>query len=460
LLLAPRELRETFELLRFLDNGLDLDGLLDRVDWHDVTPQQASYATLGRLPQDLHYSGLANTEFEPKAYFRTLLLCPEFQSGIVSNLLNAFPEKTRRFFVHVPRCGGTSLGETLAAHACTIPHNAVGLEWCSGHEFLHAIARICRDIQKYDAIHVSGHYTLRSIIENRSARFSDSIWTTIRAPHEIILSYINYILTVLKADPELIRPDTRQWAKLLDVDAAGIDTLAALPLGVLLPRMLRREGVLPNDLLCHFLGDGTAASALDLLAAADVEVIDAKRLDQWREQHWNIPPRPWANVSGQTFKWNNLDQGEKSQINALIRQDAPLYQTVSAALGGELSLRGMQIARSDLVIEPAASGSTPPARMRRASRPILLDPRFMRVPGSTPDNGPATPNRVGWADPPLRYQTIETTLRFPLIETRIRVRYARRYLAPRQALPRFLQQAPWRAGLSSLFGRLGTIFAR
>lgn len=439
----PRDLRDTLELLSRLDTGLNLDRLVEQVDWQGVTPQQISCATLGRLPQDIHYAGLAGTLFDPAAYFKSLLLCPEFQSGIVTTILNAFPEKPRKFFVHVPRCGGTSVGQTLAAHTCTIHYNNIGPAWCSGHAFLHLVGGICRKVSNYDAIHVSGHYTLRFLIDGRLARSGDSVWTSVRAPQEIILSYINYILTMLELDPDLLRADTRVWARQLCLDGPP-STLRPDGLRAVLERMIQDDTLLPRNLLCHFLGDGTAASALDLLAAADVEVIDTARLDQWRERRWNIPAQPRANVSTSFLRWNDLDHDQRRQLGALIRQDTTLHRVLAASLGSAVSVGGMQIARTQ--VRPLSSGGTRPRRVRRATRPILLDADFANA-GS---HGGARPGNPGpaWSDPPLNYRTIETTLQFPMIQTRIRVRYARR--------------KPGRFGFSlrPWLGRLGMIFAR
>ena len=388
--------------------------------------------------------------FEPAAYFRSLLFSREFQSSIVPTLLNAFPEKPRKFFVHIPRCGGTSLGQTLTAQTCAIHYNDVGADWCGGHGFLQSVAEICRKISNYDAIHVSGHYTVRSLVDGRLARSGDSVWTTVRPPQEIILSYVNYVLTILESDPDLVRPDARIWAGQLGLDRPP----SALPperLRSVLARMIRNDTLLPRNLLCHFLGDGTAASALDLLAAADVEVIDTARLDRWREQRWNLPPQPRANVSRNFFHWDMLDSTGRREVSGLIRQDMTLHRIIAASLGTATSRGGMQIAGSVIppVSQAAASGRSGPRRLRRASRRILLDPGFVRVPsvpgGDSPSGDAAC---AGWAKPPLDYRTIETTLQLPLVQTRIRVRYARRKLG------RF------GFGLHPWLGRLGMILSR
>ena len=438
----PRRLRDTFELLARLDPADPLEALLDRVDWQGVTPQQVAYAVLDRLPKDIHSADLARAAFDPKSNFGSLLLSGEFQGGIVGNVLGAYPEKPRRFFVHVPRCGGTSLGETLETQACTIPNNALSSAWCQGRAFLDQAAGICRGLARHEEVHVSGHYSLRSITDARMVRFGDSVWTSVRPPQELVLSYINYILTVIDADPDLIRPDTRHWSALLELGQPP-STLSQARRRGLLSRMIEDGRLAPRDVICHFLGDGTAASALDLLAAGDVEIIDAKRMDSWRQQRWPVPAPPWRNVAKPYFRWSELDDGQRTRLERAVGQDLVLYRAIAAARGGDVSVSGLRVAEA-ATLPKAVAGSSKPGRLKRADRPLLRDPVFMRLPS---DN-------VGWADPPLDYRTIETTLRLPVFDTRVRVRYVRRRPPAGSRVAR-KGNASWRRRVVSLFGWLG-----
>ncbi|WP_428393356.1 hypothetical protein [Lichenicoccus sp.] len=437
MLASPRNLRETFGLLARLHCTDRLETLLDQVDWSGVTPQQLSYAVLGRLREGLHYAGRTGAPFDAKAYFIALLHDTAFQADIVVNLLRAFPEKPRRFFVHVPRCGGTSLGETLAAHACTIPHNTIGADWSGGRDFLDHVAEICRAMPGHEAIHVSGHYTLRFVFDARLTRFGDSIWTSVRPPQEIVLSFMNYILTILHEDPQRIRPDTRHWARLLDLDRPFC-VLSDRDRRALFGRLIRDRRLIPRDLLSNFLGDGTAASAMDLLASSDAEIIDSARLDHWRGRRWATDPLIRRNVSRRFFSWDTLDAAQRRQVCSLIREDSVLHDAIAAATGDNVSIRGMAVAGS---ADRAALRANAPRRgIKRASRPILLDARFGRLPSA----------EVGWADPPLDYRTIETTMRFPLVDTRIRLRFTRRP-------PDTEFGVGWPRGVLRLFGRMMTM---
>ena len=438
---SPRDLRETFGLLARLHRADRLETLLDQVDWTGVTPQQMSYAVLGRLQEGMHYEGLTNAPFDAKAYFAALLHRPAFQSDIVVNLLGAFPEKPRRFFVHVPRCGGTSLGETLAAHACTIPHNAIGADWSGGRDFLDRVADICRTIPEHEAIHVSGHYPLRFVFDAGLARFGDSIWTSVRPPQEIVLSFMNYILTILHEDPQRVRPDTRHWAELLELDRP-FHVLSDSDRRGLFPRLIRDGRLIPRDLLSNFLGDGTAASAMDLLASSDAEIIDSARLDRWREQRWAADPLVRRNVSTRFFSWDELAEAERRQVRAVIREDLVLHGAIVEATKEDVSVRGMAVAGFADGARPRATSA--PGRIKRAARPILRDARFRRLPTG----------EVGWADPPLDYRTIETTLRFPLVDTRIRLRFTRRVQESGA------QESGAQGSGARRFGRLGRLFMR
>jgi hypothetical protein len=232
----------------------------------------------------------ARSHFQPAPAWRGIQVRQRFES------FWRVPEKPRRFFVHISRSGGTSFGETLATHACTIAHNAVRPEWCGDHSLPDCVMKICWDIPFHDAIHVSGHYTLRFIVDNGLAWFEDSIWTSERPPQDIVPFFINHILTVLQEDEAALRPDTRVWTKQL----GPVDPLGT-PGPERLRTLLRDDALLPRNLVCHFLGDGTA---------------------------------PGANRSRRVCSWNSLADHERRQsAHWSARMHALLYRPTAASMG-------------------------------------------------------------------------------------------------------------------------------
>jgi hypothetical protein len=440
LLSAPRSLRETFDLLSRLEPAQPLDEFLDLVDWQWVTPQQVSYAVTGRSPVDLFYTGVVGQVFDAKGYFGSLLMSAGFQAGIVSNLLEAYPQHERRFFVHIPKSGGTSMAEVLQSRGCTVI-NATELEptWQTGRNFIDAVAQICRRCADGTKFYVVGHFRLGMIVENHLLRPGDKIWTVIRPPRDTLLSFLNYILTTLESDPRLTRPDTRSWAASLAI--APVDGLWTQDvLRGLLPALLRNKELLPIDMACHFLGDGTAASAINLLAAGDVEVVDSTKLDIWLEQRFNRVASRRQNASNSFFKGSDFSSAQQRRIEAYIRQDLALHEIISRAWRGGVSTTGMEVAR--VASMPAASHrlrqiGKVKRRQGRAARPILLDPHFVVQPIGKAES---QPSYQGWANPPFNFKSIETTLQLPLLDARIRVRYRRHQRGMMNAVLRVASQ--------------------
>jgi len=390
-------------LLALVEPGRSLGGVLDDVDWAGVTPQQICYAVLGSLPP-----GALPIEGSARERFEALLLSPAFQEGFIAGFLAAYPEKNRRFFVHVPRSGGTSLGEGLQDEVCLLSYNALSDDWARGEVFLETVARLCRSVERHDTIHVSGHFTLRWLLDRKLTRFGDQIWTSFRDPRQLIVSYVNYVLTTLDGDPDLVRPDARVWAGRLGLTAPVGPMTRARGLA-LLPRMIEAGDILPHDLLCHFLGDGTAGSAIDLMVRSGIEVIASSRLDEWRAARWALPLREWANVSRGFVSWEDLSPRLKRRLSGFIRQDRALYRVVAPKLMGRVSIL------ASCLLGDVPLGGERSRRVGRVRRSIVREPYFSR-----PVEG------VGPMDPPLDFRTIETTLRLPFFDTRVWIRYARR----------------------------------
>ena len=110
---APEMPYQTFNLLSLYNRAHGLYTLFRQVDFAGSSARQVAYAALG---------GPVPTEFKippnwtPDAardLLNELLLSRFFQKDILRLFLEAFPEKRRLLFVHIPKCAGSDLSHHL-----------------------------------------------------------------------------------------------------------------------------------------------------------------------------------------------------------------------------------------------------------------------------------------------------------------------------------------------------------
>jgi hypothetical protein len=203
-------------------------------------------------------------------------------------------------------------------------------------------ARLVRT-EKY--IFMGGHIKLGWYLDEGVFRFNDRLVAIVRHPHEICVSFINYILHRFRSTPDLSAPDTRAWSQMIGMtsfDAASVDQRAlALSLAT-------RPGIQPVNPICSLLGDGTAASAFDNMARAPIELTSVDRYTAWLKESWNIDRAIRINVSDPVITWNELSPWQQTQIEASCAEDRIVYEAVMACLerGGVLSVTGPEVVES------------------------------------------------------------------------------------------------------------------
>jgi len=105
---APRDPRSLFELFATYDPARGLDELLASLDVTGLEPRHIYHSILGRRPETLQATKRPE-HYNPRDHMRGALISPEFQRKIIPLILNAYPEKQRLLFIHVPKCAGTDL---------------------------------------------------------------------------------------------------------------------------------------------------------------------------------------------------------------------------------------------------------------------------------------------------------------------------------------------------------------
>jgi hypothetical protein len=288
------------DLLAFYEESVGLGALLDKIDWTGVTPLQIYYGILGRIPE-LANLAVPAADYSPRRHAEAALLSDEFQRDILKRVLEAFPEKRRLLFVHVPKCAGTDLIKHLNSRYPSLSQYLTESEWTPKSALFSHLRNFVININSAESVFVSGHIPLQWYLDHALYRYGDRLFAVVRHPHEMVISQVNYVFKRFFEAPRCHHPDTRGWA-----DALGIQTfdtrMAPDDLRHLAFRILRSPQIVNARNLCSYLGSGTAESAFDLMARCYIEVTEVSRYNAWLRAEWAIEADTRANQSRPVLK--------------------------------------------------------------------------------------------------------------------------------------------------------------
>lgn len=341
---APRNLRETFQLFRHFLPSEDLKEMLRDVDFTDVQPRQLYYAVQGRAPERAEFAIAAKNYVAVEKYIRGLHSA-EFRANLIPRFLDAFAEKQRLLFIHIPKAAGSELSARMVARYPWLHSQWFQAGWTTDNQLFLAIRNAVVGLDRSDQIFVCGHNTLERYRAWRAIRFDDRIFTVVREPLRAILSQVNYVMTRIFIRSDQPQPDTLGWRRVFEVaDVEQLpDRASLIELG---RRILRHQGVVPPNVACRFLGGPTMEAALDRIICYAIEITDTEHLDQWFRDRWQLEQTTRSNESRQFIREDDLSTADRDYIQSATSEDAKLFSKVrdrmarldsSSVLGSQLS---------------------------------------------------------------------------------------------------------------------------
>ncbi|MGE0416657.1 MAG: hypothetical protein AB7O80_07620 [Acetobacteraceae bacterium] len=333
---GPTIPRQLFRVLRSHHASQGLYPLLARLDLDGWTPAALRYAVFGDMAVDLPADW---QQPRPRDTLYQLLMSDVFREHSLRLFCDAFPEKQRQIFLHIPKCAGSDLTIHLIRE---FPSLAVSLRRPGGMpvaDLFESIGRAARDVRHSDTILLHGHMRLSEIIRRRLLRPRDKIFTILREPVSSSISAVNYVLTRLREDVGLgtLRPDSVAWLRALgrpaDTSALTIDDLPKLIPAI----MANRDIVSPNP-MCSWLGGGSAEEVIDRMASVHMEVTTLEHYSEWRRRRWGIGTETHANRSIRFLRADALSAAQLAELRDLTTEDAKLFAAISDRIraGGDV----------------------------------------------------------------------------------------------------------------------------
>jgi hypothetical protein len=331
---APRDPRALFELLSWYSERHGLFGLLGRLDFDDRQPHHVHYGVFGSYP-DRAMSLPTGSPYYPHDHLCELLVGDDFQADLLPRFVNAYADKRRLIFVHIPKCAGTDLTNKLKSRYPWMNYNIMHPLWTAKDAMLQRLSRLAVELRFARSVYICGHAELNYYLDRHMIRPGDQVFTVIRKPADIVVSQVNYVLTRFSQDIERgqVGPDTAQW-----LSAIGLD---ALPEGMsddfvatIAPLLLKNPHIVTPNTLCRWLGGGKsdARTALDAMVRSDIEVVDVERYQAWLASRWNIVSRSRDNASVSYISLDALSVDQRDYIEQITQEDLKVHRAVVDAL--------------------------------------------------------------------------------------------------------------------------------
>jgi hypothetical protein len=341
---APSNVRQLVQAFAMYEPAKGLDSVLDRLSFEGITRRQVYNAVLARGPENIK-SAVTGPNYNPRVHMAKSLASEEFQARIRELILNAFPEKRRLIFIHIAKCAGTDLLNTLQRQYPYLHHHLALKNITSAPELFDALREFATLVNLSDAIAISGHVPLRWYLERKLVRYEDDLFATVREPRELLYSFISFILTRLVVYQGTKRGDTTNW-----LSHIGMTEIERNPspgyLVELGGRLLRAPAVTTPNMLCVNLGRGKLDTAIETIVTTDIELTDTSRYSAWRKQKFGFEPAKRINPSQALFTPQSATKADRQVIEDMVGEDTPLYEKIRKLLdaGSGLSIKGTALA--------------------------------------------------------------------------------------------------------------------
>jgi hypothetical protein len=343
---APSSPRALFESFALFDGNASVYDLLTRFKLDEINWRQAHFIVFGNLTSDPAAGHARSAKYSARDYIGDLLLSDDFQKNLIPLFLEAFPEKRRVIFVHVPKCAGTDLSANLMRRLPFLHQQMTQPNWMKRDDLFRAISRLVLNVRFFDQIFITGHNSLRYYTSRNLVRPVDKVFTILRDPIQIAVSQVNYIMSRLtsEARSKAHSPDTGEWLRILNLDMIPLDMPEEM-VQSLCTTILHDTNIIQPNSMCSWLGGSDAETATNQLVEHDVEITIIENYKAWLRHTWGVVSETQMNRSEKFISVEMINDQDIAHIRKVYSEDLKLYGVVLRALqrNKKLSITGGEL---------------------------------------------------------------------------------------------------------------------
>jgi hypothetical protein len=282
-------------------------------------------AFLKRSPEN---SVIARRTFEGlESELRRVTSADEFKRNFGMFVFDEFPDLKRDLFIHIPKTGGHSVSLRAAqdprfvvVRSLLAPIEDIA-DW--GMYFYEISSKLFSGVS-YMYVHY--HLQLQDVIQFQLQRAHDYIYTIVREPVSLMVSYLNHVLTrvanaVGDATPPHGVADMRRAIGFKVDQPVGPDVDDSVLLKIL-------DGYIPKNPICQCLSASEANDAFENVLRFGIRAYEIDALQNlFAERGWE-PAR--ENISRQYVTADTLSNRVLYQLHAVSYEDHKLYERLNA----------------------------------------------------------------------------------------------------------------------------------
>lgn len=262
-----------------------------------------------------------------EAELRAVTSSAEFKQNFGVHVLDEFRDLRRELFIHIPKTGGNSVLVRAAQDPrFVVVRSPLGptVDIPDWPKYYYHIA--CRLFSNATHILVHYHLQIQHAVAFRLLRPQDQIYTIVRDPVSLMISYLNYVLTRVATSvgdptPPYGISDMRRAMGFGVDQELGSNIDEAVLVSIL-------GNYIPKNPMCNCLGATDADTAYDNLYKFGIKVYDMIALkDLFAGYSWEYAHE---NMSNKYISAEMLSDRTLYQLHAMSYEDLLLYERLKS----------------------------------------------------------------------------------------------------------------------------------
>jgi len=257
----------------------------------------------------------------------TFMESHEFAFTHIDRFFEMFPHLKRFLILHVRKCGGSTVNEGVnrSPQFSALNSGEILVKNYVGPRFtyyFHMMKSLTREEVKF--ITVQGHVPASYIFSRKWKRENDKVYCLVRDPVEIIVSYINFVLTGIFNQSD----DSSSLQRSERLGISGRKFSRREEMIELVPAVLEHEILKEPPLfnpICQMVGmTPDFKSAVDMAGSLDITFVDTRSTTKFMEMNDIVLPGKY-NESIKFVDFRDLRREDAFTVMDLVGEDLKLW---------------------------------------------------------------------------------------------------------------------------------------